>query len=166
MVLKKNYIARMREKIGHEGMIFVSAYGILWNEQHDKILLEKRWDSDEGWGFPGGYLEYGDSPTQAVIREFKEETGLDVEVVRMLGLSTNITDENSWGDAQETIGIGFEMRYLGGTLCKDGTETVDLEYVSVVPEPKMFVPQAQKTIHSVLTENEVSDKPWILEHGE
>ncbi|MFR8085971.1 MAG: ADP-ribose pyrophosphatase, partial [Leuconostoc gelidum] len=36
MVLKKNYIARMREKIGHEGMIFVSAYGILWNEQHDK----------------------------------------------------------------------------------------------------------------------------------
>ena len=144
MVLEKNYIARMREKIGHEGMIFVSAYGILWNEPHDKILLEKRWDSDVGWGFPGGYLEYGDSPTQAVIREFKEETGLDVEVVRMLGLSTNITDKNSWGDAQETIGIGFEVRCVGGILRKDGTETVELEYVSVSPEPKMFVPQAQK----------------------
>ena len=91
---------------------------------------------------------------------------MDVEVVRMLGLSTNITDKNSWGDAQETIGIGFEVRCVGGILRKDGTETVELEYVSVSPEPKMFVPQAQKTIHSVLTENEVSDKPWIREHGE
>ncbi|QEA33195.1 NUDIX domain-containing protein [Leuconostoc carnosum] len=164
MVVRKNYIARMREKVGHEGMIFVSAYGVLWNEKHDAILLEKRWDSDVGWCFPGGYLEYGDSPMQAVVREFKEETGLDVEVVRMLGLSTNLTAKNSWGDAQETIGVGFEVRQLGGILKKDGTETIDLQFVNVSPEPKMFVPEAQKTLHRVLTDNEVSDRPWLREH--
>lgn len=87
--MAKNYIARMREKVGHDGMIFVSAFGVLQNDAHDAILLEKRWDSDEGWGFPGGYLEYGDSPMQAVKREFKEETNLDVKVTRMLGIATN-----------------------------------------------------------------------------
>ncbi|MCC7666848.1 NUDIX domain-containing protein [Liquorilactobacillus satsumensis] len=164
--MDKNYIARMREKVGHEGMIFVSAYGVLWNEAHDAILLEKRWDSEVGWGFPGGYLEYGDSPTQAVIREFKEETNLDVEVTRVLGISTNITQKNSWGDAQETIGVGFEVRKVGGVLRKDGTETLDLQFVPVNPEPKMFVPQAQKTMHRILTENETSAQPWLREPGD
>ncbi|WEV54791.1 NUDIX domain-containing protein [Leuconostocaceae bacterium ESL0723] len=159
----ENYIARMRAKVGHEGMIFVSAFGVLWNEAHDAILLEKRWDSDAGWGFPGGYLEYGDSPMQAVVREFKEETNLDVEVVRMLGLASQVTEKNSWGDAQETIAIGFEVKKIGGHLQKDNTETLEAAYVPVNPEPKMFVPQAQETLHRILTENEASDRPWLKE---
>ena len=163
---EQNYISRMREKIGHEGMIFVSAFGVLWNKQHDAILLEKRWDSEEGWGFPGGYLEYRDSPMQAVVREFKEETGLDVAVTRMLGMATHVTDKNSWGDAQETIGIGFEVEQVGGTLRKDGVETLDLQFVPINPVPKMFVPQAQKTLHRVLNDNMVSEQPWLREHGE
>lgn len=161
--MAKNYIARMREKVGHEGMIFVSAFGVLWNEAHDAILLEKRWDSDKGWGFPGGYLEYGDSPMQAVIREFKEETGLDVKVERMLSLTTHLTEKNSWGDAQETIGVGFEVSKIGGELQKDGTETLDLAFVPINPEPTMFVPQAQDTLHRILTENEQSQQPWFRE---
>ncbi|MGO3411963.1 MAG: NUDIX domain-containing protein [Leuconostoc falkenbergense] len=164
--MNKNYIARMREKVGHEGMIFVSAFGVLWNDTHDAILLEKRWDSDAGWGFPGGYLEYGDSPMQAVVREFKEETNIDVSVTRVLGIATNVTDKNSWGDAQETIGIGFEVEQIGGFLQKDGTETLDLQFVAIHPEPKMFVPQAQQTLHRIITENEVSDRPWLRENGD
>ncbi|CAH1850034.1 NUDIX domain-containing protein [Convivina praedatoris] len=162
--MEENYIARMRAKVGHEGMIFVSAFGVLWNREHTAILLEKRWDAERGWGFPGGYLEYGDSPMQAVVREFKEETNLDVEVVRMLGLSTNVTEKNSWGDAQETIGIGFEVRQIGGSLQKDGTETLDLQFVPVDPEPVMFVPQAQATLHRILTESEHSERPWLREN--
>ncbi|ADG40657.1 hypothetical protein LKI_05580 [Leuconostoc kimchii IMSNU 11154] len=84
----------------------------------------------------------------------------------MLGLSTNMTDSNSWGDAQETIGIGFEVRRVGGIMEKDGTETLDLQFVPIHPEPKMFVLQAQETLHRILTENELSDRPWLREHGE
>ena len=74
MMTEKNYIADMRALVGHTGMIFV-----LWNDGRSEILLERRADSpDTGWGFPGGFLEYGESPMQAVVREFKEETGLDV----------------------------------------------------------------------------------------
>lgn len=46
-------------------------------------------------------------------------------------------------------------------MLKDGTETLDLQFVPVHPEPKMFVPQAQKTMHLILTQNEISEQPWM-----
>jgi len=103
---------------------------------------------------------------RAVVREFKEETNIDVSVTRVLGIATNVTDKNSWGDAQETIGMGFEVKQVGGFLQKDGTETLDLQFVPIHPEPTMFVPQAQKTLHRIITENEVSDRPWLRENGD
>ena len=167
MMTEKNYIADMRALVGHTGMIFVTAFGVLWRADRSEILLERRADSpDTGWGFPGGFLEYGESPMQAVVREFKEETGLDVEVVRILGLSTNINDKNSWGDAQENIAIGFEVKLVGGSIHADGDETLEVTFIPVSPEPKMFVPQAQRTMHKILTENEASDKAWFRENGQ
>ncbi len=38
------------------------------------------------WEFPGGRVEVGESPEQAIVREFKEETGFDVEVVKKYGV--------------------------------------------------------------------------------
>lgn len=167
--MEENYIARMRAKVGHEGMIFNSAFGVLWNEKHDAILLEKRGDSKVGYGFPGGFLEYGDSPMQAVVREFKEETNLDVEVVRLLGIATHVNPKNSWGDAQETISMGFEVKLVAGTetshLKADGDETLDVAFIPVNPRPQMFVPAAQNTLERILTMNEKSDQPWLREPG-
>jgi len=48
-------------------------------------LLEKRSDSDR-WGFPGGRIEDDESAEDAVIREVREETGLQVTGVRLLGV--------------------------------------------------------------------------------
>lgn len=166
-MIERNYIAEMRELVGHQGMIFVTAFGVLWNSDRTEILLERRADApDRGWGFPGGFLEYGESPMQAVVREFKEETGLNVSVVRILGLSTHITDKNAWGDAQENIAIGFEVQLIDGELQPDGDETLDVQWVPISPEPTMFVPQAQRTLHKILSENETSDKAWFRENGE
>ncbi|MBI2561507.1 MAG: NUDIX domain-containing protein [candidate division NC10 bacterium] len=50
-----------------------------------KILLQRR--SDNGlWGLPGGSVEIGESVRDAIIREVQEETGLTVEVVRLIGV--------------------------------------------------------------------------------
>ncbi|MBS9335397.1 NUDIX domain-containing protein [Fructobacillus sp. M1-13] len=165
--MEQNYIARMRQKVGHEGMIFNSAFGVLWNKEHDAILLEKRGDSKVGYGFPGGFLEYGESPMQAVVREFKEETNLNVEVVRLLGMATHVNPKNSWGDAQETISMGFEVRLVEGedasALKADGDETLAVQFVAVNPRPQMFVPAAQNTLERILTWNEENDQPWLRE---
>ena len=82
---------------------------------------------------------------------------------RLLGVSSEIVSENRWGDAQETIAMGFEVEAVGGTLREDGEETLVVSYVPVRPEPEMLVPQAQKTVHQVINDNEASEAVWLRE---
>jgi ADP-ribose pyrophosphatase YjhB (NUDIX family) len=51
-------------------------------ELNDSIVLIKRKNPPAGWALPGGFVDYGETLESAAIREAKEETGLDVELVR------------------------------------------------------------------------------------
>ena len=55
--------------------------------ENEKILLVKQKVSDKrNWSLPGGKLEQGETIEQGIIREMREETGLDVEIIRLLYL--------------------------------------------------------------------------------
>jgi 8-oxo-dGTP diphosphatase len=51
-------------------------------ELKDGIVLIERKNRPHGWALPGGFVDYGESLESAAIREAKEETGLDVELIR------------------------------------------------------------------------------------
>jgi ADP-ribose pyrophosphatase YjhB (NUDIX family) len=46
------------------------------------IVLIKRKNPPEGWALPGGFVDYGETLEYAAIREAREETGLDVKLIR------------------------------------------------------------------------------------
>jgi 8-oxo-dGTP pyrophosphatase MutT (NUDIX family) len=102
--------------------------------QADQILLIKREDF-EVWGLPAGQLEPGESMTQAAIREAYEETGLEVQLTRLVG----IYFIPAWWANKGSHAILFAAKPIGGSLQPDRNEVVDIGYFhpNELPEPLM-----------------------------
>jgi len=62
----------------------VDVRGFVLNDA-DEILMVKE-SVDGKWTIPGGWADIGDSPSEAVLKEVKEETGFEAEVVRLLAI--------------------------------------------------------------------------------
>jgi len=67
----------------------VSAATIVLNEQKEILLIK---GPRRGWEMPGGQVEEGESLKDAAIRETKEETGIDIEVLKFCGVYQNVSD--------------------------------------------------------------------------
>lgn len=123
------YLARLRECVGHDLLLVPAAAGCIRDEE-GRILLLRRSDGDNLWGFPGGGIELGERAADAVVREVREEIGLEVEPVALIGVYSNpehsITYPN--GDQVQPVIIFFECRVVGGELRPDMEEILEGRY--------------------------------------
>ena len=133
---QKNYIKWIRSRVGHEKIILTFAGGCIFNEK-GQVLLQRRGDSNK-WGFPGGAIELGETPQQAAVREVKEETGLDVEVTRLIGVYSDTDMVYPNGDRAQSIVIAYEFKVVGGELSCDRNETLELKFFSRENRPELF----------------------------
>jgi len=65
-----------------------SAAAVVVNSEGKVLLLEHLLRPYSGWGFPGGFIDRGESPSAAVIREVREETGIEIADVRLVEVRT------------------------------------------------------------------------------
>jgi ADP-ribose pyrophosphatase YjhB (NUDIX family) len=98
----------------------LSAYGV---SLVDARMLLAHYVSPTGderhWTLPGGKIDHGEDPYDAVVREVAEETGYDVEVEELLGMGSRVHDVD-WGipggAELHTMAVYYRVRPIGGEL--------------------------------------------------
>ncbi|KRF28948.1 NUDIX hydrolase [Phycicoccus sp. Soil802] len=81
-----------------------------------RVLMIHKSDNDK-WALPGGGHEIGESIAETVVREVKEETGYDVEVVGISGTYTNPHHLMAYddGEVRQQFSIAFRAKLIGGS---------------------------------------------------
>ncbi|WP_037321437.1 NUDIX hydrolase [Amycolatopsis orientalis] len=100
-------------------------------DDQGRILLIHKVDNDL-WALPGGGHDAGESITDTAVREVQEETGLEIEIVRLVGTYTDPRHVMAYddGEVRQQFSLCFEGRWTGGQPREDGTETKDVRWVS------------------------------------
>ena len=123
------YVQRLRHAIGTNLLLLPSVTGIIFDDR-DRILLVRQ-SADGIWSAPGGVIEPGETPADAVVREVWEETGLHSAPVRLFGVYGGphcvVTYPN--GDRSSYVMTVFECAIRGGVLRSNTDETTDAVYV-------------------------------------
>ncbi len=84
---------------------------------HNQVVLQRRTDSGL-WALPGGTMDIGESIMQTAVREVREETGLQVEALRIIGVYSdpNHVFAYSDGEVRQEFSVCFACRVVGGRL--------------------------------------------------
>lgn len=129
MMPVSQYLEQLRRRVGPELLLSIGVSALIRNEAGE-ILLTRRAD-DGRWVEPGGGLEPGESPGAAIRREVREETGLEIEPARLVGVYGGPHYRVSGPDGAQTsiVGMVFDCQVTGGALRPDNVETVALAYV-------------------------------------
>ncbi|ASI35300.1 ADP-ribose pyrophosphatase (plasmid) [Exiguobacterium sp. N4-1P] len=89
-------------------------------DDHGKILLIK--GPERGWEFPGGVIELGETIEDGIIREVKEESGIDIEVTHFCGIYQNIS--------QHVCATCWLAKAVGGTP-QTSSESLEVGFFSL-----------------------------------
>ena len=116
------------------------------------VLLQRRSDNNL-WGLPGGSVEPGESVTDALMREVREETGLEVAATRLVGvysapaLGQVVTYPD--GNVIHYVSSSFECRIVGGTLAPNH-ESLELGWFDPERLPAEMMPMHRVRIGDAL----------------
>lgn len=94
--------------------IGVGVGAIVFNEE-GKVFLAQRGPkatNERGyWEFPGGQVEFGERLSEAIQREFREEYGMEIEIIELLSVSDHILPN----EQQHWVSPTFIARHVSGT---------------------------------------------------
>jgi len=116
-----------------------SVFGIVFSEDEKEILLIKRRDIPL-WVFPGGGVESEESPEDAVVRELKEETGLDVVVTRVVA---HYLESRPFLKPTNL----YACKIKSGSLNREVNEVRDIQFFSLNELPYDLMPPALSRIY-------------------
>jgi ADP-ribose pyrophosphatase YjhB (NUDIX family) len=105
--------------------------GILAIENGKVLLIKRGNEPNKGlWSIPGGLVKLGESPEEAAIREFKEETGLNAIIEKLLGIFNIVIKDNEGKIKYHYIVVDYLGKVIGGEL-KPGSDVLDAKWFDI-----------------------------------
>lgn len=98
------------------------------------IILIERQNEPLGWAIPGGFVDYGETIEQAARREAKEETGLEVSLVELLGVYSDPKRD----PRQHTMSIVYIATATGDAIAGDDAKALQSFTPWDLPTPLCF----------------------------
>lgn len=100
------------------------------------------------WGLPGGRMDPGETVEQTIVREVKEETGLNVEIVRKIGeyIEKGVKDDVEY----EYYPTCFLVKKTGAEIKKQESEIQDIQLFNLKDLPKPLAFEHNKMIEDYL----------------
>jgi len=107
----------------------VGVAGIVYREGYVLMIRRGKAPGKGEWNIPGGLVEVGETLLDAVVREVREETGLEVEVQTLLTVSDRIIRDNAGSVQYHYVLLDYLCRVLGGTL-NPGSDAADARWMT------------------------------------
>ncbi len=102
------------------------SYGVLVDDGRVVLVRSSNPHHDPPlWWLPGGGIDFGEAPEDALIREFAEETGLIVNAPQLVGVTSDERRRDN-GERLHTVRILYTVRLTGGSLRDEAAGTTDL----------------------------------------
>ena len=145
--IKVNQIdGRRRENCSNCGKVFYknpipSVVGISFNEENEILLVKRGVEPDIGsWCLPGGFMELGETAEEAVKRELREETGVEVNPGEIITVDTTIG--GFYGDV---VVIAYMIEIRKGQDFIPGDDALEVRYY-----PKEKLPRLTFRSHELI----------------
>jgi ADP-ribose pyrophosphatase YjhB (NUDIX family) len=123
-----DHVRRLREQVG-TALLLLPSVSVLARDDDGRVLLVRQADTGT-WGLVGGGIEVDERPEDAARREAHEETGLHVELTRLVaalaGPDFRVRYPN--GDEAAYVAVIYEARVIGGAERPDGVETTEVAW--------------------------------------
>jgi 8-oxo-dGTP diphosphatase len=121
----------------------VAAGGFVENNKGEILLVKTRREGQ--WVFPGGQVEVGENIIDGVIREVKEESGIDVKVSHLVGVFSNTATYEGYGGVKivpTKVMFDFVCEPVGGELTtsdetSDSCWVIKEEVLNMVSAPAL-----------------------------
>ena len=108
----------------------VGVGAVIWNRHGEIVLIRRGQEPRLGeWSIPGGRLEWGESVREGIIREVREETGLEVEIGGLIDVVDAVTRDASGEVVRHYVLIDFLVRPVAGTLSA-GSDAAEARWVA------------------------------------
>lgn len=126
-------------------------------ENNKVVVMDRKNDDWPGITFPGGHVEIGESFSDAVIREIKEETGLDIFSPQLCGIKNWCEDNCRYAV------LFYKTNHFEGTL--QSSEEGEVWWEEIDNLPNLNLSLDMMDMLRVFTEDELSEFFYRLENG-